>query len=181
VDALLALSHTCNPALCRGKRTCCSSYDVRVAPRRVTALVGLLPHAARYAPWLRNGDEFEDPFEEDSEGCALATHEDGTCMFAFRGNDGGTRCSLHAAALDLGLAPHRSKPKSCALWPLALSGSDPLLLTVQDDALSFPCNAARRGTKSLHEGVAEIIATLFGASFLERLNTALKQRAHRKS
>jgi len=122
VDALLSLSHTCNPSKCVHAKTCCSSYDVPVTGKEEETITGLLPDAAKYARHLRDVDEIDDIFDEDGRDTSLQTHESGMCLFAYRGRDKGVRCSLHSAALDLGLAPEKSKPGPCSLWPLAIAG-----------------------------------------------------------
>jgi hypothetical protein len=175
LQALRRLGHSCQPALCRGERTCCSSYEVRAGEDEASRIVGMLPYAARYAPHLRDDEDYANPFEdEDEDGVTLAVLESGACIFAFRGRDGGVRCSLHAAALDLDLPPFAYKPFSCALWPLALSEDEPRTLTVQPGALGFACNASRRPGKGMHRGVVEILTECFGAPFAEAVEQALQ-------
>lgn len=174
LDALRRLGHRCEPLKCRHARKCCNSYEVVVNRRQQSGVVGTMPQAARYAKGLRDGAGYVDPFGETDGGTCLVTHEDGLCVFAYGNRQGATLCSLHSAAQGLGLAPERVKPLACALWPLFLVESEPSILTVQEDAYSFPCNYRRkRGASGLQREVAEIIRTLFGASFLEELYAVL--------
>ncbi len=176
VGALRRLAHTCAPERCHGARRCCAHYEVTVAAREEARIVGLLPHAARYAPWLRDGArDFEDPFEE-TEGArlALATQESGRCIFSYDGPAGQPLCALHSAALDLGQDPYAAKPAVCALWPLALSEGRPPTLSVQDDALRFPCNRRRPAEATrLHPGVAQTLEHAFGAPFRRAVEALL--------
>jgi hypothetical protein len=181
VDALVGIAHTCIPERCRDRRSCCACYEVCVGKSEMSPIVGCLPQAAKYNPALRDGSSCIDPFEETDEGAhaALATDPDGACVFAYKGTRGETWCALHSAALDLGLRPLDVKPQSCWLWPLALTESKPLVLGVQEDAFSFPCNRRRsRTSRQLHRGIAEIVEAVFGEEFLVRLNEHLAARQH---
>jgi len=144
---------------------------VSVGESELSALIGMLPAAARFAPHLRAGGDFIDVFEEADDGSVvLATDEDMRCVFAFRGRSSRTLCSLHAAAIEAGLDPAAHKPRSCWLWPLALSDQRPPALTVMPGAYAFPCNRRRRGRpKSLHPGIRQIILGAFGQRFLREL------------
>lgn len=173
LDALLRLAHRCEPTRCTGRRGCCETYEVTLDPGRIGTIVGALPHAARYAKTLVEDGEFVDPFDDTDGGTCLATDEDGRCVFAYRDRRGATLCSLHSAALDLDLPPAQTKPTSCALWPLALTDHDPPLLTVQSGIHRFPCNRSRRPAKSLHPGIAQTLAAVFGAAFLRELAAAI--------
>ena len=180
VDALRALAHLCDPMTCRHVKCCCKSYEILVDRSEERTVVGMMKEAARYTPTLVEDGEFADPIEDVFGDACLATHEDGTCVFAFHTSEGAVRCSLHAAAIDLGLPPAEVKPKACTLWPLFLDESPPPLLTVQEDALAFPCNTVRRGGDGgagpivqLHLGVREIIEAVFGGEFLAEVEKAV--------
>lgn len=171
LDALRSLRHECVPMKCIGReRGCCETYEVYVDRTELGTIVGTMPDAARYARNLRRRGEFIDPFEDTDGGNCLATHHDGRCVFAYRDAGGATLCSLHSAGLDLGLDPFKVKPKACALWPLYLVEGKRPLLTVQEGALTFPCNHVRRTPgRGLDKGVAEIVHTVFGEPFLAAL------------
>lgn len=165
IEAIARLAHRCDPSRCTHAKTCCATYDVRVEPHEEKTITGILPLAAKYQPAIRDADGYAEVFDEDDDGTSLATHDDGRCVFAFRGSDRGVRCALHAAALEAGADPYRTKPMPCALWPLALSeGPDPIL-TVMAGSRSFPCNRSRGLKPSIHPGVAEILSTCFGGDF----------------
>lgn len=181
VDALRALAHRCDPMLCRHMQYCCKSYDVLLDREEERRVVGMMGEAAKHAPTLIENGSFVDPIEDMFEDECLATDEHGECVFAYQTAQGALRCSLHSAALDLGLPPAEVKPKACTLWPLFLDENPPALLTVQDDALEFPCNTLRadmdgraRPALRLHEGVREIIEAIFGADFLAEVEAALR-------
>lgn len=175
VEALRALAHRCEPLKCiERERGCCATYEVVVGRREQGTIVGALPEAARFAPALKTGGEYLDPFEETEGGSCLNTGEDGLCVFAYEEARGATLCALHSAALELGLSPTRVKPQACALWPLALVEGDPPLLTVQEDALAFPCNRRRRsGAAGLNGGIAEIVEAVFGREVVTEINSQL--------
>ena len=174
-EALLRLKHRCDPALCKGGRCCCRFYEVTFTRKEVARVVGLMPHCTRYAPELAPGRAFDNPFDK-AEGNLFVIDErqDGTCAFAYTNRKGHTLCSIHSAALDLGLDPYKTKAAACVIWPLALSEDKPPILSVQDDIYRFPCNTKRRaGAKRLDAGVAEAIASLFGPAFLHELQDAI--------
>lgn len=172
IHALGRLAHCCDPHLCRHTKCCCKSYEIVVDRNEARTVVGMLPNAARYARRLRDGSTFHDPIDTTEGGLCLASTGCGRCVFAFTAPEG-LRCSLHAAALDLGLPPASVKPKACTLWPLFFDESEPPLLTVQEDAFDFPCNRRTAGT-ALDAGVAEIIGSVFGDSFLASVRDALR-------
>ncbi len=175
IEALRALAHRCEPLKCAEReRGCCATYEVVVAHREQAAIVGALAEASRFAPALKTSGEYLDPFEETEGGSCLNTDEDGLCVFAYEDAHGATLCSLHSAAQNLGLSPTHVKPKACALWPLALVEGDPPLLTVQEDALAFPCNRRRRNSAAgLNGGITEIIEETFGREFLREIQCRL--------
>lgn len=174
IPALRRLRHACDPNLCRHTRCCCKSYEIIVDRNEARTVVGMLPDAARYARRLRDGANFHDPFDTTEGGLCLASTSTGRCVFAFTTKDG-LRCSLHAAALELGLPPASVKPKACTLWPLFFDETDPPLLTVQEDAYDFPCNTVGNPNGRLDPGVEEIIESLFGTKFLHAVRHAVSQ------
>jgi len=177
VAALLRIRHACDPHLCKAGQCCCRHYEISFTGRELARAVGLMPQCRNYAPHLQEGAEFDNPFEKAERNLWTADEqEDGTCAFAFTDTDGATWCSLHAAALDLGLSPWKVKPEPCMLWPLALSDDRPRVLGLHDDLLRFPCNKRRRGTpKTLDHGIAECIERVLGATFLENLQAHIRQ------
>lgn len=96
-----------------------------------------------------------------------------------RGCKGGrvpmTYCSLHSAALEAGLEPYEYKPRSCALWPLAMSEDTPPVLTIQDADGEFACNqlGEPRLDGRLDEGIEDLLARNFGKAFLAKVLGAL--------
>lgn len=175
VEALQALAHRCDPMKCIGRaRGCCETYEVVVGRREQGTIVGALDQASRFVFGLKEEGEYLEPFEETEDGTCLSTDEDGRCVFAYEDARGATLCSLHSAALELGLAPADVKPRACALWPLALVEGDPPLLTVQEGVLDFPCNRARgEGAGGLDPGVAGIVEAMFGHDFLTEITLAI--------
>lgn len=172
IRALARFAHACDPRLCRHTKCCCKSYEVIVDRNEARTIVGVLPQAAMRATRLRDDDSFHDPFDTTEGGLCLATTSTGRCVFAFNTRHG-LRCSLHAAAMDLGLPPAAVKPKACALWPLFFDETAPPLLTVQEDALLFPCNAHRPEGVVLDPGIEEIIVSVFGEAFMAELRVVL--------
>ncbi|MFQ5466059.1 MAG: DUF3109 family protein [Thermodesulfobacteriota bacterium] len=170
VDAICSVSHDCRPELCRTGACCCACYEVALTGREVAAVAGMLPGAARHASRLKEGGRFDNVFDESDEGgFVLDTTPDGACVFLYRDRARTPLCSLHTAAIESGAPPSLAKPRSCTLWPLALSEDATPVLGVQDDALGFPCNGRRKPGGGLDAGVASIIGSLFGEAFLARL------------
>ncbi|HOE95051.1 MAG TPA: hypothetical protein PK847_00565 [Candidatus Sumerlaeota bacterium] len=170
--ALLGIAHRYDPDRCKVGGCCCSSYEVSIGRAELERITGMMPHACRYAPHLRRGGRLANPFDDDGpRNWLLETDEDGRCLFAYTNADGETRCSIHSAALDLGLEPYHVKPRACALWPLALSEDRPPVLSIQNDCFDFPCNTRRRGrARTLDPGIAELIERNFGKPFLDKLH-----------
>lgn len=175
LDRISRLAHRCEPLNCRHREGCCQTYEVFVDEKQVSGIVGMLPEAARYAHGLLADGAYAEVMDDTEGGTCLATHEDGTCVFAFKDERGATLCSIHAAALELGLPPAKTKPLACALWPLFLVEGDPDTLTVQEGVLDFPCNTVRtESDATLDNGVAGIIDAVFGRTFLRQVEQALR-------
>ncbi len=178
IEALLRIAHHCDPHLCRGGSSCCKAYEVCFTQGEMERSAGLLPHCARFAPHLAPGGEFENPFEAMAgRRYAIDAQEDGACAFAFDDQQGVTWCSIHAAALELGLSPWRVKAQPCLLWPLALSEGPNPVLTLQDDTFDFPCNKPRHRKQTLDPGIAGCIARGLSPRFLETLSKVLARNA----
>lgn len=170
VDDLRSISHDCRPALCSSGVCCCACYEVTLTEAEAGSVVGMLPGASRHARRLKSGGGFDNVFDESDDGeVVLDTTGDGACVFLYRDRRKTPLCSLHTAAAESGIPPESVKPRSCTLWPLALSEDDPAVLGVQDDAFRFPCNRRRKAGSGLDPGVASIIRSLFGNAFLARL------------
>ncbi len=175
LEAIRRIAHCCQPERCADRPSCCATFEVCVDTDEVAKLAGGLPDAARWANRLIADGDYENPFDPTDDGLyAIDTDEDGLCVFAYR-KTGRTLCSLHTWALEVGVRPIDAKPRSCCLWPLALSEDTPSILSVMDGAFDFPCNRRRSGTrKSLHPGVAEIIETALGQAALAEIARLLK-------
>lgn len=166
--ALMSLRHTCDPSLCRHGPRCCATYEVCIEPAESGKIVGGLGAAARWAKAVRTDAGRADVLEETDDGLlAMGTDDSGLCLLAFRDRKGRTLCALHAAALDSGTQPAAMKPRSCCLWPLALSEGRSPVLTVVDDALAFPCNHRRRAHSGLDDGVQQVLREVFGPEFAD--------------
>lgn len=177
VQSLLELKHYCDPILCRNGRYCCAQYEITLDKADMKRAVGLIPEAAKFAPEVGEGGEFENPFERVEPGhWAIDCHEEsGACAFSFRDGNGCGWCSLHAAALKLELDPYQQKPEVCTMWPLALSEGEDPVLSIQDDVYEFPCAWKRRGRpKTLYPDIAANVRAIFGEAFLAKLNDAIK-------
>ena len=176
LDALFSIRHECRPLHCPSPVSCCSSYEIAVSDSELEGIVGFMPAAAGYVPDLMDDDGFRNVFDEESpQSYLIEESEIGDCVFSFRNSAGCILCSLHASALDLGIEPVRVKPRACTLWPLAVQGRRPELLTVQHDAYSFPCNQRRkRPGKRLDHGVRDIITALWGDQFVKELEGLVK-------
>ncbi len=171
-DALYRIAHRCVPGKCRRDRCCCASYEIVVDPDEIGRIIGYMPAASRYAPLLGSGSRLENVFEENPEDgtYTVDADEDGLCVFAYGDRRRGVLCSLHTAALDLGLPHSRTKPVSCVLWPLAITEDRPLVLSVAEDAFRFPCNRRRRDPGGrLDPGIERIVRDVFGPAILARV------------
>ena len=165
LSSLRSIAHRCNPALCASARSCCACYEVAVSEQELSGIIGCLPEASRYVPALAGSDLYE---ENEQGEIILEVDEADRCIFAYSTGPRGTLCSIHSVALDYGIEPNRLKPACCSLWPLALTDSGPLMLSVQEGAFSFPCNTRRpRNAAGLDAGVADIIREQFGPTTLQ--------------
>lgn len=147
---IASLSHECDG--CQGKdakRSCCATYEVCITPAEMEAIVGVLPAASKYCPEVRDGEGFQNVFEETDDGLvSLDTTEDGLCVFAYQSEDG-IRCGLHSAAEDLNVPLEQVKPAVCMLWPLSISDDEPWQLSIAEDALTFHCNTCCESNQSI--------------------------------
>jgi hypothetical protein len=179
-EALLRLRHDCHPKHCQAGPCCCQVYEITFTQEETTRAIGMMPHCERYAPHLKPGAVLENPFEdEDNEegDVVVEEQENGACAFAYKDKKGRMWCSIHSAALDLGLRPAEVKAQVCLLWPVALTDDTPPILSIVDDAFDFPCNHRRRkDARRLDPGVAECVERIMGPDFLEALRKQLALR-----
>ncbi len=168
VASLYEITHQCSPGTCRKKQCCCAKYEICIDGRELSRIIGYLPEAAKFAPHLGDGRDFENIFEEEGPDLfVIDSHEDGLCVFAYADARGRIFCSLHSAALQLQLQPHEVKPSSCVTWPLAVTEDLPLQVSIAEDALTFPCNTLRkRKGDTLDPDIARIIRDVFGQKVL---------------
>lgn len=174
LDGIRRIRHHCDPELCKGTRNCCRYYAITFTYRELRRAVGLMPYCRELAPHLAEGQPLENPFEHTGPGEYTVDEQDnGACAFAFTDARNRTWCSIHAAALRLGLDPAEHKAVPCMLWPLALTEDEEPVLGVHDDAFQFPCNTRpRRPLKQLDPGIASCIRAAFGDAFLEQVKAA---------
>ncbi len=135
----------------------------------------MVAHCREFAPHLRPGAPLENPFDHtDANEYTVDEQEDGACAFAFTDARNRTWCSIHAAALKLGLDPADHKAIPCMLWPLALSEDAHPVLGVHDEAFRFPCNTRpRRPLKRLDPGIAACVRAALGAGMLQHIEAAM--------
>ncbi len=182
VAALAGLGHRCGG--CRvGQRFCCASFDICATLPEMGRIIGMMPAAGRYRPSLLSANGAPaNVFEETDDGLiSIDTDDEGLCVFAYEAGGGALRCSLHSAALDLGLSPAAVKPSACTLWPLALGGADDRLLTICEDATDFHCctDRPRGGGKTIAPALLESIEQLYGRDARRRLALAARSGQRR--
>ena len=163
------LTHACDG--CKNKdpnQSCCATYEVCITPAEVDAIVGVLPEASKDCPELKDGDDFQNVFEETDDGLVcLDTTEDGLCVFAYQA-EGEVRCALHSAAERLKIPLEEVKPAVCLLWPLSISDDEPRL-SIADDALEFHCNTRRDSTQPLTQSAfMDTIELVYGTDVREQ-------------
>ncbi len=181
IDAILSLNHKCNE--CAGHFTsCCSCFEICITKKEMAGIIGILPEAAKLRRSLALDDGYDNVFEALGGGqYCLDTDEDGLCVFAYA-KDKKILCSLHSAALNLGIPVEQVKPAPCLLWPLALSEGKYKVLSVHDDVYEFACNSRKKSrAKKLRPAIAEIVQWVFGIEFRKQLDCAISQGLSRVS
>jgi len=179
IDAILLLNHNCNE--CSGNSTsCCSCFEICITKKEMARIIGVLPDAAKFRRSLALDDGYDNVFDALGGGqYCLDTDEDGLCVFAYT-KDGKILCSLHSAALNLGIPVEQVKPSPCLLWPLALSEGKHKVLSVHDDVYEFACNSRKKSSaKKLRPAISEIVEWVFGIEFREQLDDAVSQGLNR--
>ena len=171
IDALTAIDYHCDG--CRGRRPCCCSvYEIELTEAERERSEGMLPLAAAYRPELCDGEHCDPVADESDDGHFVLEKDDaGDCLLAYE-TDGMTRCALHSAALTHNIPPAQAKPLACSLWPLALTEPPHATLSVQEDAVEFPCVTWHGPRRTLCNDVADIVSALFGAQALQQIKTA---------
>lgn len=161
IESLLQLENNCS-GCARGEKCCCSSYEVCVTEAEIKRIIRVLPEAARFSPALLGPRGYDNVFEEEEPGLfSIDTDENGLCVFAYWSEDR-IHCSLHTAAVTLGLPLEQVKPKVCMLWPMHFSDGDEVLAMI-NDAFQFNCNVRKApGSRSLSPGFIETIELVYG-------------------
>lgn len=176
--SLLAIDHACTG--CTPKELCCCArYEVCITNKELNRIIEVLPEIVKICPHLKAGEGFDNLFDEVEPGLfALDTTEKGLCLLAFvSGNK--IRCSLHTAAAKLGLPLQQVKPKACLLWPLSFSeGAE--LLSIDEDALSFPCTTRRaKPSRRLCAAFGESIEIVYGKGLGRQVENDARKGARR--
>ena len=172
IEAVWGVAHSCRPELCKGMRGCCETYDISVTADELARVIGMVEAGKGLYAGLDRHSRSQEFFEEGDDGrFSIATDENMRCVLAYRSRHG-LRCYLHSVALKLKLNPYRTKPLSCAIWPLALSDGRRPSLGVQESAFSFPCTRRRPARGPLDEGIEQIVRKAFGEAFLGELKKA---------
>jgi len=166
--AILSVEHDCDGCL-PGEPCCCSTYEVCATAAELERIIPVLPGAARFCSHLDTGDGYDNIFDEVESGLfAIDTDDDGLCLLAFR-SKGRVRCSLHAAAVALGIPPEKVKPKACLLWPLSFSEGKEVLSLI-DDAPAFRCTTLRRSrSRKISPAFVKTIEAVYGKGVGERV------------
>jgi hypothetical protein len=178
VAGICALIHNCTGCRDQSKR-CCSSFEVTITGRELSNIVGYFPFAVQFCPHLGKDHSYENVFEQlGPDLYCIDTSEDGLCVFAyFESNT--ICCSLHTVSSRLKIPLREIKPMSCVLWPLAISEGEQPILSIDDDAFEFNCNAKnKKGSLSLCSSIAENIKMAFGKEFSFELQTAANKGLH---
>ncbi len=167
IEEIFSIRHSCEPKNCNG--SCCGCFDVVVDAEEVDRILDYLTLAAKYCKNLFDGDQFINPFEESDNGFfSLETLEDGVCVFFFSNDSGEGLCSLHVAALEIGVEPYEVKPLVCSLWPLAITNAKPYYISIDDASLEFECCHEQASNNELCPNVADIFKKVFGSKVLSQ-------------
>lgn len=170
VPALMSIQHRCQPGVCKEVPSCCSCFQIHVDEKELETIVGFLPLAEKYTASIGSAQEYDNVFDEAEDGYFIIdVDENEKCVFAYSPPTGETLCSLHSAALDIGLLPVDVKPRCCSLWPLALAEGPEPVLSVNAQFASFPCNRKKPVQEGIDDNVQEMIRVYFGESFLSEL------------
>lgn len=174
--SLRSVEHRCGGCV-PGEPCCCSAYEVCVTDAEMRQIIEVLPEAAKLCPHLKTDKGYDNVFEYVEPGSyALDTTEDGLCLLAYVA-DKKIRCSLHAAAANLGFPLDKVKPKACLLWPMSLSEGDEVL-SLAGDALSFRCTALKRkGSNRLSRAFVEAVGLVYGEGTGDWLETEARAGA----
>jgi hypothetical protein len=190
---------TCDPTL-RGRamRSCCCELTVDLTWDEARRIEEHLPdiravmEEAAQAPGLAVLDRGAFHVMADDFSPQLAKHRWG-CVFAYREEGRSFRCAVHAAALRLGLPITALKPNICSLWPLALieyqTGQYVLtaltdetggLLEDDEQHARYACLKNDRKGPPLYREFTGLLAELFGAEFIARLDAEYERWEERE-
>ncbi len=175
IEALYSITYCCTPGICTKSQCCCSKYEICIDRKEMSNLIGFLPEASTYAEYLNDGDGYENVFDErEADLLAIDMNDEDICAFSYLTKKEEILCSLHTAALELNLPPHEVKPKSCTTWPLAVSDTKPVRLSISDDAFKKgaippPPNMERldpsltaQGHQQAHKSMSALLQSLHG-------------------
>ena len=127
IPALLSITHSCDPSICKSSGSCCGSFEICVEAGEMDRVVGFMPMASEFSDGLMSGGSLRNVFEELEPALfAIDEGESGICVFGYHGARDEVLCSLHSVAMQRNYKPEEVKPRDCVLWPLALSEDKPL-------------------------------------------------------
>jgi uncharacterized protein DUF3109 len=176
LDSILSIDHTCAQDKCDRHSCCCSKYEIGITGAEMSTMIGFMGDAAKYSKSLKDKNgEFINVFDKWEEDLYfIDSAKNSLCAFAYENKENQIFCSLHSAALETGTAPHKIKPKSCSLWPLAIIEQKPQILTIQEDVFDYQCNIKKTKDGTICPSISETIENLFGNRFRNKLNIFCK-------
>lgn len=191
----------CHTQLCIGcakpdnllNLSCCTSFEVRVAPEEMERMEPIVEKAARKYPtiaaelerrdglwWYYNDTDFNKTLEDKA---------DNGCVFLTPMEDGMIKCALHAVALEEGLNPSRCKPAACTMFPLfVVQVQDEMLLTCtcydtrhvtdgEGNYHHFPCLVENEmARRPLYQEMKSVLVEMFGGRTWERIHKEVLAR-----
>ncbi len=142
IPQIVQRKFVCHTQLCIGakplndylNKSCCTSFEVRVAPEELERVQPIVDKVEKRYPSiaaeLARRDGLWWYFNETDFNKTLEDKDDNGCIFLTPMEDGMIKCALHAVALEEGLEPSLCKPAACTMFPLfVVEVDDEILLT----------------------------------------------------
>ncbi|MBI9070372.1 MAG: DUF3109 family protein [Melioribacteraceae bacterium] len=177
LEKITSTKYKCDPNTCKDTGSCCSYYEITFKGNESENFIGLLGDASKFSKHIKPSKNFDNIFDENEDDTITIDHDkNGTCKLAYKNENGCVLCSLHSVSLKHNLKPFKHKPSNCSLFPLALSEDKTPVLSIQEDALRFPCtNLKKKKDGKISKEIKEIIIDLYGKGFLRKLEICLEK------
>lgn len=162
IKELSLYTFRCDSFECIKKNTCCCQiYDVDISKHEMDQIICYFDVISSYCQNLKTDDYYKNVFERDGNRFMIDHNSKGYCVFSYFDEKRHLRCSIHSAALKVGINPRLLKPLNCTIWPLSVRKEKSYKVIELSSNKKWPClNLKKKKDDSVQEFFLETISLI---------------------